>query len=473
MLGFLGLSCTYAMQVDLNVTVLAMSKNTHGFSKNGTKSFVECPMLVEVDDKPRGSKYLGQRYDWSYKEQAIILGSFYYGYLLTLLPGGYLAQAFSAKWVFGLGIFFSGLLSLLTPTVTAMGAIPLVILRILQGLFQGVTKPAINAIISRWSPKLERSRFSTFTMSGGLVGSVIAMPLSGVISSCATLGGWPTVFSFFGILSCIWFIFWICFISDTPLEHPSISPSELMKFDQSIEEIGTKKRVVPWKAIFTSLPVWAVIVAHFGSGFGFLALFTELPNFMENVLHFNIRENGEILALPYIIQALAAWMASYFADHLRKTGNLSITTIRKIFNSIGTFGPAFFMLCVTVSGCRPKLIIGWISLAMAFNGFCYSGYNVTHVDMSPYFASTLFGLTSTIAFACGIFAPTLVGFLTADKVRNFKQINICKWRKVSMKHLLVYQLNVIDRHIRIAKLSFGEHSQQLFSARIVKSTSTQ
>ncbi|GFQ85703.1 sialin [Trichonephila clavata] len=65
------------------------------------------------------------------------------------------------------------------------------------------------------------------------------------------------------------------------------------------------------------------------------------------------------------------------------------------------------MLCVTVSGCRPRLIIGWISLAMAFNGFCYSGYNVTHVDMSPYFASTLFGLTSTIAFICGIFAPSL------------------------------------------------------------------
>ncbi|GFY74222.1 hypothetical protein TNIN_499541, partial [Trichonephila inaurata madagascariensis] len=136
LLGFLGLSCTYAMQVDLNVTILAMSTTSHGYSKNGTKSFVECPMLVEAEDRPRSTKYLGQRYEWSYKEQAVILGSFYYGYLLTLLPGGYLAQAFSAKWVFGLGIFFSGLLSLLTPTVAAMGAIPLVILRISQGLFQ-------------------------------------------------------------------------------------------------------------------------------------------------------------------------------------------------------------------------------------------------------------------------------------------------------------------------------------------------
>ncbi|GFQ85700.1 sialin [Trichonephila clavata] len=92
------------------------------------------------------------------------------------------------------------------------------------------------------------------------------------------------------------------------------------------------------------------------------------------------------------------------------------------------------MLCVTVSGCRPRLIIGWISLAMAFNGFCYSGYNVTHVDMSPYFASTLFGLTSTIAFICGIFAPSLVGFLTADKE------TIPEWNRVFYTIAFTYVL---------------------------------
>ncbi|CAL1281269.1 unnamed protein product, partial [Larinioides sclopetarius] len=422
------------MQVDVNVAILAMSNSSRDSNRNTTSSYVECPTLQETGKKAITDEYPGPRYDWSPREQGIILASFYYGYLLTILPGGYLAQKFSPKWVFGSGVFLSALLSLLTPTSTAMGVTALVTLRILQGLSQGVTKPAINAIISRWSPKLERSRFSTFTMSGGLLGSVIAMPLSGVISSCSSLGGWPTVFTFFGILGCIWFVVWLYFIKDSPLDHPTISLSELQLFDQSVEEITTKRRDVPWKDIFTSLPVWAVIVAHFGSGFGFLILFTELPNYMENVLHFNIRENGEISALPYIVQAPIAWIASYFADHLRKSGELSITDIRKIFNSIGNFGPAFAITLVTMSGCRPKLVVGLICLAMALNGFCYSGYHVTHVDMSPYFASTLFGITSTVAFACGIFAPSFVGFLTSDKE------TIPEWNSVFFTIVFAYTI---------------------------------
>ncbi|KAF8787057.1 Sialin like protein [Argiope bruennichi] len=236
------------MQVDVNVVILAMSSSSRDSGRNTTSSYVECPMLQETGKKSITDKYPGPRYDWSPKEQGIILGSFYYGYLFTILPGGYLAQKFSPKWVFGLGVFFSAMLSLLTPTATAMGVIALVTLRILQGLSQGVTKPAINAIISRWSPKLERSRFSTFTMSGGLIGSVIAMPLSGVISSCSTLGGWPTVFTFFEcqmsnwqrILGCVWFVFWLYFIKDSPLDHPNISLTEFQKFDRTIEEITTK-----------------------------------------------------------------------------------------------------------------------------------------------------------------------------------------------------------------------------------------
>ncbi|GIY97772.1 sialin [Caerostris extrusa] len=78
------------------------------------------------------AKNKGPRYNWSPKEQGVILSSFYYGYLLTLMPGGYLAQSFSAKWIFGLGIFLSALLSLLTPTAAAMGVMPVVTVRIMQ-----------------------------------------------------------------------------------------------------------------------------------------------------------------------------------------------------------------------------------------------------------------------------------------------------------------------------------------------------
>ena len=46
---------------------------------------------------------------------------------------------------------------------------------------------------------------------------------------------------------------------------------------------------MPWKAAFTSLPVWAIIIAHFTENWGFYTLLTELPTFLKDVLHFDLQ----------------------------------------------------------------------------------------------------------------------------------------------------------------------------------------
>ena len=65
-----------------------------------------------------------------------ILSAFFYGYLITQIPGGYLATRFSGKHIYGLGIFLTSVLTLLTPLAaqwsTSIG--PLVALRALEGL---------------------------------------------------------------------------------------------------------------------------------------------------------------------------------------------------------------------------------------------------------------------------------------------------------------------------------------------------
>lgn len=37
----------------------------------------------------------------------------------------------------------------------------------------------------------------------------------------------------------------------------------------------------PWKRFLTSLPVWAIMIAHFSENWGFYTLLTELPTFMK------------------------------------------------------------------------------------------------------------------------------------------------------------------------------------------------
>lgn len=65
-----------------------------------------------------------------------VLGSFFYGYLLTQIPGGLLATRFGGRWVFGIGIFMTALLTLFTPLAAATNVYLLMGLRALEGFFE-------------------------------------------------------------------------------------------------------------------------------------------------------------------------------------------------------------------------------------------------------------------------------------------------------------------------------------------------
>lgn len=45
---------------------------------------------------------------------------------------------------------------------------------------------------------------------------------------------------------------------------------------------------VPWRAVWTSLPVWAIIVAHTCNNWGWYMLLVKLPTYMRYILKFDI-----------------------------------------------------------------------------------------------------------------------------------------------------------------------------------------
>jgi len=50
-----------------------------------------------------------------------------------------------------------------------------------------------------------------------------------------------------------------------------------------------QKPKVPWLKMATSLPVWAVCIAHFTNNWGYYTLLTCLPMYLKNILHFDMK----------------------------------------------------------------------------------------------------------------------------------------------------------------------------------------
>lgn len=234
-LSFFGVVLAYAYKVVISVAIVSMvglpSKNTSLATIPDTCPAVDNSSLFNQAQE-------GEFKDWDDGTQAIVLGGFFYGYVVTQLPAGVLSERFGAKWIFGGSMFCAALLSLLGPVAARSSATLFVITRIGQGLCEGTVFPCMNAMISRWMPKMERSRGTTIIFTGAQIGTVITLPLAGFLCDSAFIGGWPSVFYVLGIAGVIWFVLWALLVYEDPDSHPFISQEE---YDYIIKDQGIEK----------------------------------------------------------------------------------------------------------------------------------------------------------------------------------------------------------------------------------------
>lgn len=63
----------------------------------------------------------GNRFQWSQQLQGLILSSFFWGYILSEIPGGILVQKYGAKIVLFVSTFLSAVIVALTPLAVIYG----------------------------------------------------------------------------------------------------------------------------------------------------------------------------------------------------------------------------------------------------------------------------------------------------------------------------------------------------------------
>lgn len=133
------------------------------------------------------------------------------------------------------------------------------------------------------------------------------------------------------------------------------------------------------------------------------------------VLKVNLTEDGALSALPYLAMFLLQVPVLYTADLLNKRHVTTLTTSRKIWNSVSMWGAAAGLLGL---GCmRHHTVVTSITLyvvIVAIGCTTNAGFNINHIDLSANYAGLLMGITNTVASTGGIVAPLLVGFIIDD-----------------------------------------------------------
>lgn len=361
---------------------------------------------------------------WDETTQGLVLGSFFYGYALTQVIGGRGAELYGTKRVYGICILAGGISALLSPMMARFHYGALIGLRIVQGMFQGASWPSMHACIARWIPPIERPQFIAIVCLAATLSSAMTLPLCGVIIDNH---GWPAAFYVMGVLSIAWCCIWFSFMYDSPSEHPRISAEELHYIQSALRESGTVETSssrVPWKQIFTSLPVWAILAASFGNGWGISLLFAQLPTYMKNVLGFSIKANGALSALPFLSRYIGAIMWSSLGSWLIARNHLSIVSTRRVFGILALWVPGIMIIGVAYAGCNWQLNVALFCIALFFNGAITTSNLVNHTDIAPNFSGTLLGIDNTLGSVISFIVPVVTGVMTDG------QQTLEAWRRV-------------------------------------------
>ncbi|VVC45768.1 Major facilitator superfamily,Major facilitator superfamily domain [Cinara cedri] len=385
---FICMAIAYALRVNLSVGIVVMTNNSIA-----NKNFVE--------------------FSWDGPSKSLILSSFFWGYLVTQIYGGQMAEKYGGKYFLVGAIGVSGVLTIMTPWSAIHGGILLMCAnRMIQGMAQGFIFPTLSVLLSKWAPAPEKSRLISFVFSGSKFGSMVMLATSGFLADSA--GGWPAIFYVSGIVALIWIIFWCLLGSNGPEEHPSINEKERQFIIDSLSKYSSRKHLkTPWNKIIKSIPMWSLLVVHMAQNWGFWILLTNIPTYINYILKFNIKSNGFLSAMPYFIMWVLIMVFSWISDYINLHGLMSNTHQKKMWNSIAQWGAALALmaLCLDTS---PTIAIILLNVALGLNSAIVTGFMTSHIDLAPNFAGTLMGITNSFSNVTSILGPLIVGFIVKD-----------------------------------------------------------
>ncbi|KAL6037735.1 hypothetical protein STEG23_012736, partial [Scotinomys teguina] len=390
-----------AQRVCLNLTMVAMVNRTEPpHLPNGST-------LETLDDVKNPV------YSWSLDIQGFILSSIFIGMIITQIPVGYLSGIYPMKRIIGSSLLLSSVLSLLIPPAAQVGASLVIVCRGLQGIVQGAVSVGQHGMWVKWAPPLERGRLTSIALSGFLMGPFIVLLVSGFI--CDLLG-WPMVFYIFGILGCVMSLSWFFLFYDDPKDHPYMSTTEKDYIMSSLtQQADLHRKSVPIKAMLTSLPVWAIILNNLSFVWCNSLLVTYTPTFITTVLHVNMRENGLLSSLSYLLAYICGIVGGQLSDFFLYRKIFSVLTVRKLFGTLGNFCPTIFIICLLYLSFNFYSTIIFLILANATLSFSFSGHAINSLDIAPRYYGIIKGVSSLIAMIGGLISTTTAGLILSQE----------------------------------------------------------
>ncbi|MFJ8265994.1 MFS transporter [Peribacillus asahii] len=315
----------------------------------------------------------------------VVLSSFFAGYALMQLPGGWLADKFGSRKVITVAIVFWSIFTVLTGM--AWSLMSMIMIRFMFGLGEGAYPAASSKAIADVFPKAERTSAQTIMMSSNSLGGVIA-PL--IATPLLVWIGWHNLFITIGILG----------VFVAVLLWYYLSPKNMQV--ETVEE-GTVQKA-SFKDVLKIRTSWQLAIMWFGVSTVVWGLISWMPPYLVNVRGLDLMSMGMLTSIP----ALAGAVGVIIGGQLIK----SLLSGKEKYLAIVSFIIMIASLYLLFNAPSVSLVITYQAICMFFHGPIVAIiFSLPHKMFSKNVIGSTFGMINLGGMIGAFLAPMVMGYL--------------------------------------------------------------
>lgn len=331
-----------------------------------------------------------------------VAGVFFWGYLLLQIPGGHLANCWSAKLLISILLVAWGVCAVGCGLIQTWQE--LCVMRFLLGVAEGAVWPITLVLLSHWFPRKERARANALWMVCLPLAVIVSAPFSGWILDH---WNWRIMMVAEGALPFLWLVVWQVVIYDHPRDAKWVSPAEREYLESTIErELMDAKLPMPNSPLLAFIYPQVLLLTLICflrnvADFGFLIW---LPTAMENAKKLSNSEVGGLITIPFIVGIGAMILNSWHSDKSgERSRHMSLTF---------AVGGIFLLAGVVLSRQWPNAAFVCVCLtAVGTNGCLGPFWAIPTETLPPESAGPTMGFINSIGNLGAFFGSLAIGYI--------------------------------------------------------------
>src|SRR5262249_41493785 len=343
---------------------------------------------------------------WDQARFGTVFSAFLVGYALFQVPGGVIADRWSARKVLALSCLGFSFFTALTPLGRSTFLL-LLLMRFLVGACESASLPSLASLNARWVPRREYGRAPTLSLSGASLGQMVAYPTTAWLIETFS---WPVVFYVNAAIGILWMGLWLAYATDTPHEHRSVTAAERQEIEHG-QVPRSQRLAVPLHALLKSSAILFLCLSYMLFGFIAWIFILWFPTYLVEARGLSRMHMGLVGMLPTGASFLGIVAGGVVSDHLLHKG-WSVRNARARFPGLCVGLSLPFLRGALTTPSAPLSVI--LSICFSFVlSLRVSGSWPMPLELNPHLVGAISGVMNMAGNCAGVFGPYTAGVIVA------------------------------------------------------------